>query len=134
MLLCEPSGAEWGVGAVSKTSVKEHLLELLQENPDHYEMVQGVREIVRAIAPDTAESVMYGGILFAAPTQFCGVFAYTRHVSVEFSQGHELADPFGVLEGKGKLRRHIKLLSGEDLEAKHVRDYIARAHGGMLPR
>ena len=71
---------------------------------------------------------MYGGFMFAATTRFCGVFAYTEHVSIEFGRGCDLTDPYRVLEGSGKLRRHIKVHTLADIEAKHVRAYIRQAH------
>jgi hypothetical protein len=118
---------------VSDTSVQQHLGDLGCTNPEFHELVQRVREIVLAVAPDASESVMYGGLMFAAPVQFCGVFAYAGHVSLEFGRGFELQDQFGVLEGNGKLRRHIKLRDAGDVDAKHVRDYVAQAYELMLP-
>lgn len=90
-----------------------------------------IRRIVETVAPDATAKVMYGGIVFERPALFCGVFAYTHHVSVEFSRGCDLDDPHNVLEGKGKFRRHIKLHGWPDIAAKHVADYIAAA--AVLP-
>ena len=118
---------------MSGTSVEQHLSDLGSVNPEYRDLVLRVREIVLAIAPDSSESVMYGGIVFAAPVQFCGVFAYAEHVSLEFSRGVEFDDQFGVLEGSGKLRRHIKLRAVGDAEAKHVRDYVTQAYDLMVP-
>ena len=84
---------------MSDISIEQHLDELRRADPDHYQVVQRIRETVRAVAPDVSERVMYGGIMFAAPVPFCGVFAYAAHVSLEFGKGYELADPHGVLEG-----------------------------------
>jgi hypothetical protein len=119
---------------VSDTSVQRHLSDLGRTNPEHRELVQRVREIVLTVAPDASERFMYGGLIFAAPVQFCGVFAYAGHVSLEFSRGFELQDQFGVLEGSGKLRRHIKLRGVGDTDSKHVRDYITQAYELMLPQ
>ncbi|MBA3595351.1 MAG: DUF1801 domain-containing protein [Polaromonas sp.] len=59
--------------------------------------------------------------------QFCGIFSYTKHVSLEFSEGAALPDKFKVLEGEGKFRRHIKLSSIEDVSEKYVREYLVLA-------
>ena len=80
-----------------------------------------------ASGPAITEEVKYGGILFASRTGFCGVFVYTNHVTLEFGDGSTLPDPHGVLAGKGKLRRHIRIDSEHDLEAKKVGDYINAA-------
>ena len=71
---------------------------------------------------------MYGGFVFAATAQFCGVFAYTAHASIEFGRGCDLNDPHRVLEGSGKLRRHIKVHKLADIKAKHVPAYIKQAY------
>jgi hypothetical protein len=96
-------------------------------NPDRHALVLAIRQAIFAVAPDAAERVMYGGIMFSAPTQCCGVFAYAEHVSVEFGRGRELDDPRGVLEGQGKFRRHIKLRNAADIANKHLADYVRRA-------
>ena len=69
----------------------------------------------------------YGGILFSCGTQFCGVFAYKEHVSVEFGQGAKIKDSFGFLEGAGKGRRHIKLATPEDIRTKKLAEYLLLA-------
>lgn len=51
----------------------------------------------------------------------------TNHVTLEFGDGSTLPDPHGVLVGKGKHRRHIRIDSEHDLEAKKVGDYINAA-------
>lgn len=92
-----------------------------------FELVQSLREIILGLAPSISEEVKYGGILFSAGQPFCGVFSYAKHVSLEFVAGASLPDKYRVLEGEGKLRRHIKLLSAQDISGKHVREYLALA-------
>ncbi|PKM42245.1 MAG: hypothetical protein CVV05_19090 [Gammaproteobacteria bacterium HGW-Gammaproteobacteria-1] len=101
--------------------------DLSQTRPAMYAIAERARRTIHAAVPDTTERVMYGGFMFAAPQDFCGVFVYAQHVSVEFGAGAELDDPLGVLEGKGKFRRHIKLRTVEDIKARHLRDYVLRA-------
>lgn len=107
--------------------VEQLLHDLQLTHPQLHTVVQAARAMVRSIAPEAQERVMYGGILFSAPEQCCGVFAYSAHVSMEFGHGAELDDPHGVLEGKGKFRRHIKLQSLADLDSKHLTEYVAQA-------
>lgn len=83
-------------------------IRLLSET--NYEVVEAVRALVKKNYKASSEDVKYGGILFAAGIQFCGVFAYKEHVSVEFGSGASIKDEFGHLEGSGKGRRHVKRL------------------------
>jgi hypothetical protein len=92
-----------------------------------FELVQALREIILGLDSSISEEVKYGGFLFSAEKSFCGIFSYTKHVSIEFGAGASLPDTFKVLEGKGKFRRHIKLSSVQDIANKHVREYLGLA-------
>lgn len=93
-------------------------------DPERFELVQQLRQTILGLSPALTEEVKYGGILFSADKPFCGVFSYAKHVSLEFSAGASLPDTFQVLEGEGKLRRHIKLSSVRDIPEKHIRQYL----------
>jgi hypothetical protein len=112
---------------MSDPKVERLLQDLQLTHPDLHAVVQAVRATVRGVAPAASEKLMYGGILFSAPQQFCGVFAYSTHVTMEFGRGAELDDPHRVLEGKGKFRRHIRLQAVADITSKHLSHYIAQA-------
>ena len=106
----------------------EALLEdvrLLSE--ERYETVQVVRALAKKVIKPLSEEVKYGGILFSSGVAFGGVFAYKEHVSVEFSRGAVISDTLGQLEGSGKLRRHIKLASPNDVNAKQLVKYLPLA-------
>lgn len=92
-----------------------------------FRLVQALREAVLGLDPCVSEQVKYGGLLFSAGQPFCGVFSYARHVSLEFGDGAALPDKHQVLEGQGKLRRHIKLATMQDLSARHVQEYLGLA-------
>ncbi len=98
-----------------------------QVAPQKAAIVQQVRELVNSISPDIGERVMYGGIMFTLDTDFGGVFVYKNHVSVEFGNGVHMRDPEGLLEGRGKLRRHIKLHSLDDIENRQLASFIRQA-------
>lgn len=108
----------------------ERVAKLLEDirllSDDRYKLVQSLRKLVLGL-DDVSEEVKYGGILFATGKPFCGIFSYANHVSLEFSAGASLPDKHKVLEGDGKLRRHIKLTTLQDIEGKHVRDYVVLA-------
>ena len=97
-----------------------------------FDLVQSVRSLVDSQFPDVEEVVKYGGILFSSGVQFCGVFAYKEHVSVEFGAGAKIKDSIGLLEGTGKGRRHIKLRTVADIEAKQLPAYLKLAHAAAL--
>jgi hypothetical protein len=113
---------------MSDEKVERLLSDLQLTHLAQYELVQAARRTIYKAAPKATERVMYGGFMFSGAASFCGVFAYTEHVSVEFGRGCVLDDPYTVLEGSGKLRRHIKLASLGDTTAKHLASYVSAAY------
>jgi hypothetical protein len=105
-------------------------IRLLSE--ENHKIVEGVRALVRSTFKQSSEQVKYGGILFASEVQFCGVFAYKEHVSVEFGSGSRINDAFGHLEGAGKGRRHVKLRSVADIKDKQLSEYLRLAHAAAI--
>ena len=58
-----------------------------------------------------------------------GIYVYKDHVSLEFSQGASFDDPDARLEGKGKNRRHLKLMTVEDVMGKGAEEFLKQALG-----
>lgn len=107
--------------------ITQLLEDIRSVDEDRFELVQALRQRILDLDSTVSEEVKYGGLLFSAGTPFCGVFAYAKHVSLEFGAGASLPDPHQVLEGAGKLRRHIKLTTLQDIADKHVAEYLALA-------
>lgn len=107
--------------------VARWLDDLQMVRAEHHALVQALRQAALASGPDVTEEVKYGGLLFSVAQPFCGIFAYTAHVSLEFSQGATMADPSGVLEGSGKGRRHIKFRTDQDLQRCNLAAYLQQA-------
>jgi hypothetical protein len=64
-----------------------------------------------------------------------GIFhiaVYEKGVNLGFNEGATLADPKGILEGKGNRIRHIKIRTPEDLARPEIRSYIRRARKDAL--
>ena len=64
-----------------------------------------------------------------------GIFhiaVYSNHVNLGFNDGASLDDPKGILQGSGKLIRHITIKTAEDLERPELRAYIRRARKKAL--
>ena len=97
-------------------------------------IVDALEEIVVELAPDAHLRPMYGGKVIELEkdnpkSRVGGISAYKDHVSLEFSNGAQLDDRNGVLEGSGKLRRHVKLYDKDDIEKKACRSLLGQAMG-----
>jgi hypothetical protein len=91
-----------------------------------------IDSIIAQVCPGAGRRSMYGGVVFETElgnhkTLVCGHFVYKNHVSLEFSKGYAMHDPDGILEGKGKYRRHVKLTRQSDIDDKSVRSFIKQA-------
>lgn len=62
------------------------------------------------------------------------VNAFKAHVNVGFFRGAELPDPERLLEGTGKLMRHVKLGPGRDVDDSALRKLIQVAYADMHAR
>ncbi|MCD8485026.1 DUF1801 domain-containing protein [Candidatus Woesebacteria bacterium] len=107
--------------------ITHFLSDIENTNPDTHKIITAVCDLFEKYQPGIQQDVKYGGIVFLVDdTLTAGVFPYTSHVSIEFSNGAKMDDPYQVLEGKGNLCRDIKLTPLNDLKEKHVADYIQR--------
>jgi hypothetical protein len=109
---------------MTKKSVQALLEDIRLVSEQNFQIVEAVRALVHRTFANSSEEVTYGGILFTSGVQFCGVFAYKAHVSVEFGSGAKIADTHGYLEGAGKGRRHLKLLSVAQIKDKKLAEYL----------
>lgn len=112
-------------------AVEDFLDDLRLADEARHDLVVRIRNMILELDPKISEEIKYGGILFTKESPFCGVYSYTKHVSLEFGRGAELADPHGVLEGEGKSRRHIKITAQPDLFRKNIKEYIGLALQNM---
>ena len=112
---------------MTKKSVQDLLEDIRHVSEQNFEIVEAVRALVKNTLESTSEEVKYGGILFTSGVQFGGVFAYKAHVTVEFGSGAKINDSFGYLEGTGKGRRHVKLMSTSQIQDKKLAHYLLLA-------
>ena len=62
------------------------------------------------------------------------VDAFTAHVNVGFFRGAELADPAGLLEGRGKFMRHVKLRPDRPVDSRALKILIETAYADLRRR
>jgi hypothetical protein len=62
---------------------------------------------------------------------FAYVGAFKAHVNVGFFRGAELADPARLLQGAGKLMRHVKLKPGREVDAGALMELVEAAYANM---
>ena len=105
-------------------------------DPSIRDLARRASALVREVLPDAVEELDTSAKLIAysyLPGTYKGlilaVAPQRRYVNLMFSKGVELSeiDAEGLLEGTGKLARHVKLSSPEDLQTPALRDLIEAA-------
>ena len=86
------------------------------------EIARQTRALIYKILPNAVEVVWikqknigFGTGLKKKTEHFCWIMPASKHVTLGFNYGAELPDPKKILEGTGKLFRHIKVKSNSDL-------------------
>jgi hypothetical protein len=87
--------------------------------------------LIGEVYPDAVVSVDGGDIGFGSGTGYKGLaFVVTpqaRHVTLGVAGGANLPDPAGLLEGTGRVHRHIKIREASDLERPELRRLLTDA-------
>ncbi|MDV4169671.1 DUF1801 domain-containing protein [Rhodovulum sp. FJ3] len=95
-------------------------------------ITDSLEEMIIELAPDANLRPMYGGTVVELETdnpksRIGGFYVYADYVSFEFANGVQFEDLDGVLEGTGKLRRHVKLRSTADVKTKTCKGFLDQA-------
>ena len=93
-----------------------------------FEVIRGCGDDVRELLHDGCPTACVGDAGFAY------VNAFTGHVNVGFFRGAGLRDPNGLLEGTGKVMRHVKLRPGREVDATALLKLVTAAYADMKGR
>ncbi len=93
-----------------------------------FDIMHGCGNDVRELLHDGHPTACVGAAAFAY------VDAFKTHVNVGFYRGAEIADPQHLLEGAGKLMRHVKLRPEADVDGTALKQLIETAYGDVKRR
>ena len=93
-----------------------------------FDVMRGCGDDVRELLHDGHPTACVGDAAFGY------VNAFRAHVNVGFFRGADLPDPRGLLEGTGRVMRHVKLRPGREVDAAALRELIYRAYTDMKDR
>jgi hypothetical protein len=89
-------------------------------------------EVIRGCGGDVRELLHDGHPTACVKSAaFAYVNAFRAHVNVGFFRGAELPDPRGLLEGTGRMMRHVKLRPAEGIDATALRRLIRTAYADI---
>lgn len=93
-----------------------------------FEVMRGSGDDVRELLHDGHPTACVGDAAFGY------VNAFRAHVNVGFFRGAEIADPGDLMEGTGRLMRHVKLRMEHDVDAAALTKLIETAYADMRRR
>jgi hypothetical protein len=109
-------------------------------DPHIADLALALRDIILDEAPDADEAIyqvytvaIWFGFSGKMKDMFCYIATSSDHVNLGFPRGAMMADPSGVMEGVGKIMRHVKFSSLAELEAPWVRRYIRESMAQAAP-
>lgn len=116
--------------------MQEDFSELVSSyDPPMQQICWRIREIIHEVMPDVTEVVWkqqkiagYGVGPRKMTEHFCYIAPQKKHVNLGFYYNTILPDPTNLIEGTGKLLRHIKIRKLDDLENPAVRSLVEAAH------
>ncbi len=112
----------------SNQKVNDFLNDIQSTFPDSFKMIEAIQTIFFEENSKLIDDIKYGGIVFNNANKLVGgIYLYKEHLSIEFSDGASFKDPSNLLEGKGKIRRHLKLHNFDDIQGKDARFFIKQA-------
>jgi hypothetical protein len=113
----------------------EYLSFLAPFEPRIRRLALSTRNLVFEEAPDATEliydaynAVATGYGFTGRPSEcFIHIAVYAKWVNLGFHRGSELSDPKGILQGTGRLIRHIRISELGDLAVPAVRAFVKQA-------
>lgn len=126
-----PTADRQDAAAFSKISAK---------HPGVGRLAESVRALILDVLPGAFEIVWtrqgiagYGTGPKKMTEHFCWIAPAKSHVSLGFNYGAELPDPSELLEGTGRLFRHVKLRAEDDVRAPALRRLVQAATKHRVP-
>jgi hypothetical protein len=109
-------------------------------SPHAHQLAEGARALIRDVYPAVVEVpwpkqrvIGYGVGPKKMSEHFCYISVSQKHINLGFMYGAELPDPEKLLEGSGKLLRHVRITALEQLSNPALRQLLITASKHRMP-
>ena len=103
---------------------------LENQNPKNQVIIRALPQFVKRIEPRLSEAVKWGnGCWVGKNGPVAYVYSDTGYVQFGFFSGSSLKDPKGLLQGKGKYVRHIKVRDRSAIDERAFSALLRQAAG-----
>ena len=108
---------------------------LADQSPRNRAIIRALRTFVKRVEPELRETVKWGnGCWIGQDQPVAYVYSDTEYVQFGFFRGSTLKDPKGLLEGKGRYVRHIKVHDPSGIDQRAFTALLAQAAGSRRVR
>jgi hypothetical protein len=109
-----------------KVTTADEFLEF-RVQPEHREVVDYLRELMREVAPSAKEVITYGILAWRGNLMLAVISPTKKDITFAFSRGAEFEDKYNLLKGVGKVSKHVKIKTLEDIDKASLEYYIMQA-------
>ena len=95
--------------------------------PEHKPIVAMLRALMRECAPGAREEISYGILMWKQRRGLAVVSPTKKDITFAFSQGAKFEDKYELLQGVGKVSKHVKIKDAKDAPRIALKYYIKQA-------
>ena len=95
--------------------------------PQYRGIVTMIRQLIREEAPDVQEVIGYGIPMYRGRHALAVISPTKKDITFAFSRGAEFEDKYGLLRGVGKVSKHVKIKSLDNVNEEALKYYIKQA-------
>ena len=95
--------------------------------PEHYEIVEMLRNLMSEVAPNAREVLTYGILAWRENLILAVISPIQKDITFSFSKGAVFEDKYGLLGGVGKVSKYIKIRDAKEINETALKYYIKQA-------
>ena len=95
--------------------------------PELQPIVAMIRELMKDCAPNAQEVISYGIPVYKAKRILAVISPTKKDITFSFSRGAEFEDKYDLLQGVGKVSKHVKIKNLANANKDALRYYIQQA-------
>jgi hypothetical protein len=95
--------------------------------PEFQSIVAMIRRLMKECAPNAQEIISYGIPAYKAKRIIAVISPTKKDITFAFSRGAEFEDKYNLLQGVGKVSKHVKIKNLTDANKEALRYYIKQA-------
>ncbi|MCB0731431.1 MAG: DUF1801 domain-containing protein [Ignavibacteriae bacterium] len=85
---------------------------------DQFEILETLRKLIHTNVKNVSEAIKWNMPVFSNPKNFCYLQSTKNHVTLGFYNPERINDSANLLEGTGKVMKHVKIKSKDEINTE----------------